>query len=91
MTRWRTAGIALLIFGTVTTAWPGFAAAEERGACGYYINSNGHRVPRPCGDNRSEGPPRGATAICRDHTYSYSEHPHASGTCSHHGGVARYL
>jgi len=34
-------------------------------------------------------PPPGATALCRDGTYSYSQH--RSGTCSHHGGVARWL
>jgi Protein of unknown function (DUF3761) len=33
--------------------------------------------------------PPGATAVCRDGTYSYSLHH--SGTCSHHGGVARWL
>jgi len=35
------------------------------------------------------GPPPGATALCRDGTYSFSQ-TH-SGTCSHHGGVARWL
>jgi Protein of unknown function (DUF3761) len=34
-------------------------------------------------------PPPGATALCRDGTYSFSQ-TH-SGTCSHHGGVARWL
>ena len=34
-------------------------------------------------------PPPGATAQCRDGTYSYSQHH--SGTCSHHGGVAVWL
>jgi hypothetical protein len=34
-------------------------------------------------------PPPGATAQCRDGTYSYSQH-HA-GTCSYHGGVAVWL
>jgi hypothetical protein len=33
--------------------------------------------------------PPGATALCRDGTYSYSKH--RSGTCSHHGGVAKWL
>ncbi len=33
--------------------------------------------------------PPGATARCRDGTYSYSKH--RSGTCSHHGGVAEWL
>jgi len=90
MTRWRMTGIALLTIGGMVTAWPAIAAAVE-GACGYYTNSNGHPVPRPCDDDRSERPPQGATAICRDHTDSFSEHPHAGGTCSHYGGVARTL
>ena len=34
-------------------------------------------------------PPPGATAKCRDGTYSFSQHH--SGTCSHHGGVAVWL
>jgi hypothetical protein len=34
-------------------------------------------------------PPPGATAQCRDGTYSYSQHH--SGTCSYHGGVAVWL
>lgn len=32
--------------------------------------------------------PYGATALCADGTYSYSQH--RSGTCSHHGGVAQW-
>ncbi|MFL5964504.1 MAG: DUF3761 domain-containing protein [Gaiellaceae bacterium] len=52
----------------------------------YYRNSYGHCVLRP-----TSNPPdaAGATALCVDGTYSYSEH--ASGTCSHHGGVARWI
>jgi hypothetical protein len=34
-------------------------------------------------------PPPGATALCRDGTYSFSQ-TH-SGTCSHHGGVSQWL
>ena len=37
----------------------------------------------------ASAPPPGATARCRDGTYSYSRH--RSGTCSHHGGVAVWL
>jgi len=37
----------------------------------------------------ASAPPPGATALCRDGTYSFSR-TH-SGTCSHHGGVARWL
>ena len=36
-----------------------------------------------------DGAPPGATARCRDGTYSYSQHH--QGTCSHHGGVAVWL
>lgn len=33
--------------------------------------------------------PAGASAVCRDGTYSYSQN--RRGTCSHHGGVAQWL
>lgn len=33
--------------------------------------------------------PQGATALCRDGTYSYSQN--RRGTCSHHGGVQQWL
>jgi hypothetical protein len=60
-------------------------AGPTSGSCpsDYYRNSSGHCVHRPSSD------PAGATALCVDGTYSYSEH--ASGTCSHHGGVARWI
>jgi hypothetical protein len=35
------------------------------------------------------GVPAGATAQCRDGTYSYSAN--RRGTCSHHGGVLRWI
>jgi hypothetical protein len=65
------------------------APVEARdNSCGAdsYINSRGHCVPRP---RRSPSQPSGATAQCRDGTYSFSES--RRGTCSHHGGVARWL
>ena len=37
----------------------------------------------------ADSAPPGATAKCRDGSYSYSQHH--SGTCSHHGGVAFWL
>jgi hypothetical protein len=58
-------------------------ASGPQCAPNYYKNVNGVCVHRPSRD------PRGATAKCRDGTYSYSRH--ASGTCSHHGGVARWI
>jgi Protein of unknown function (DUF3761) len=53
----------------------------------YYTNSNGDRVHSPA--YSPSAVPGGATAVCRDGTYSFSQH--RSGTCSHHGGVAKWL
>ena len=53
---------------------------------GYYRNVNGHRVHRPVRANLA---PDGATARCYDGSWSFSENHR--GTCSHHGGVARWL
>ncbi len=50
---------------------------------GYYKNGYGHCVHSPSNS------PIGATAQCRDGTYSYSQS--ASGTCSHHGGVRTWI
>jgi len=54
----------------------------------HYTNSVGNRVHSPAytSDNK---PPAGATAQCRDGKYSFSES--RRGTCSHHGGVRRWL
>jgi hypothetical protein len=59
------------------------------GSCpsGWYRNVDGNCIPGPSNDPGLL--PGGPTAICRDGTYSYSQHH--SGTCSHHGGVARWL
>jgi len=51
---------------------------------GSYKNSQGNTVCRPSANNAG-----GATAICRDGTYSYSQN--RRGTCSGHGGVAQWL
>jgi resuscitation-promoting factor RpfB len=53
---------------------------------GTYVNSKGQTVPRP--ENCSTAP-KGATAKCRDGSYSFSQS--RRGTCSHHGGVAKWL
>ena len=60
-------------------------ATRDSLACsrGYYKNAYGRCVHSPSNN------PTGATARCRDGTYSYSQH--ASGTCSHHGGVATWI
>ena len=52
----------------------------------YYPNVNGNSVHSPA---QSPQVPAGATARCRDGSYSFSLH--RSGTCSHHGGVSSWL
>lgn len=53
-----------------------------------YRNSQGQLIPFPrkTPDNQ---PPPGASAQCRDGSYSFSAT--RRGTCSHHSGVARWL
>jgi hypothetical protein len=55
---------------------------------GHYTNRDGNAVHSPA-RSRSGAVPQGATARCRDGTYSFSQH--RSGTCSGHGGVASWL
>lgn len=51
-----------------------------------YIDSEGHHVDSP---TYAPSAPPGASAQCRDGTYSFSHS--RRGTCSHHGGVAQWL
>jgi hypothetical protein len=66
------------------------SAAHHHGtsACGIdsYVNVSGHCVHRPM---QSSTVPAGASARCRDGSYSFSEH--RRGTCSYHGGVAQWM
>jgi hypothetical protein len=52
-----------------------------------YINRDGQSVHSPA-HSRSDTVPDGATARCRDGTWSFSRHH--SGTCSRHGGIAAW-
>lgn len=52
----------------------------------YYTNTYGNRVQSP---THYKLRPAGATALCRDGTYSFSQN--RRGTCSHHGGVAKWF
>jgi uncharacterized protein YgiM (DUF1202 family) len=52
----------------------------------HYTNSAGERVQSP---TYYSSVPEGATALCCDGTYSFSQSQR--GTCSHHGGVAKWL
>jgi len=66
------------------------APATSPGPCAadYYRNSDGVCVHRPV-KTQDSAVPQGATAQCRDGSYSFSQHHR--GTCSHHGGVAKWL
>ncbi len=68
----------------LTRETPAPVAQTGRG----YVNSQGQWVPSPTRTPDNQ-PPAGATAQCRDGTYSFSQS--RRGTCSHHGGVARWL
>jgi hypothetical protein len=89
--RFRTrllAALAALIIASVGALGtkPAVAqAAPSAMGCkaGYYKNVDGKCVHRP---THAATHPAGASAKCRDGTYSFSMH--RSGTCSHHGGVA---
>lgn len=52
----------------------------------HYTNSYGNTVQSPTRYNKA---PAAATALCRDGSYSFSQS--RRGTCSHHGGVAKWL
>jgi hypothetical protein len=51
-----------------------------------YTNVDGNQVHVPV---QAPSAPAGATAHCRDGSWSFSQH--RSGTCSGHGGVAQWL
>jgi hypothetical protein len=54
----------------------------------HYTNVDGQTIHSPA--RSTDGAvPAGATAQCADGTYSFSAH--RQGTCSHHGGVAKWL
>jgi hypothetical protein len=55
---------------------------------GHYKNKDGRDVHSPS-KSKSGKAPQGASAQCRDGSYSFSKHH--SGTCSRHGGVAGWL
>jgi len=80
----------LILSGPASLALVPVPAAYARPpmTCGTdsYVNSRGICVHRPV---RAPGPPAGATAKCRDGTYSFSRS--RRGTCSWHGGVALWL
>src|SRR5215831_17594936 len=66
------------------------APAATTGSCApdYYRNARGVCVHRPV-KTQGSAAPAGATAQCRDGSYSFSQS--RRGTCSRHGGVRKWL
>ena len=67
-------------------AVPAYARSYQECGVASYVNSRGHCVRRPV---HAYSAPAGASAKCRDDTYSFSES--RRGTCPGHGGVASWL
>ena len=93
--------IALAVFlgiATATAALPSFAKSARQYSSspdegllvehGHYVNKQGRDVHSPA-HTKDGTAPNGATAKCRDGSYSFSESHR--GTCSRHGGVADWL
>jgi hypothetical protein len=88
--------LALQLLATLTQAQSSSGARQHKQTVqqtkpnctdnGTYVNSKGQTVKRP---ETCSAAPAGATAQCRDGTYSFSRS--RRGTCSHHGGVAKWL
>jgi len=70
-----------------TTAVKSEVSSQTLSNDNYYTNVNGNQVHSPA--YSSGGIPSGASAQCRDGTYSFSQN--RRGTCSGHGGVASWL
>lgn len=81
---WMEVHPAWIINGRGTSAYTAAAAAAsvQAGVCGNGDSDCAAEAPPP---QSMAGWPKGATAKCRDGTFSYSQHH--SGTCSRHGGV----
>src|SRR4051812_44399299 len=89
----RTSLFALMVAaGSIGLHAPALYAKQATSAtcvnAGSYTNVNGKAVLRP---EQCKGPsvPAGASAQCRDGSFSFSQNHR--GTCSGHGGVARWL
>jgi hypothetical protein len=85
--------LLLLLAGLASGLAPACAYAREPDEAqlrehGHYVNQSGQSVHAPA-HSRNGQAPSGATARCRDGSYSFSKH--RSGTCSGHHGVADWL
>jgi hypothetical protein len=92
ISRRRAASILLAVFLALNSAASfayAYSAPDESDLDNHqtYRNRHGETVHSPA-HTRSGKAPTGATAQCRDGTWSFSRH--RSGTCSRHGGVATW-
>ncbi|WP_197340692.1 DUF3761 domain-containing protein [Ralstonia solanacearum] len=88
----------VLGIATATAALPSFAKSPRQHSSspdegqlvehGHYVNKQGHDIHSPAHTKDGKAP-NGATAKCRDRSYSFSES--RRGTCSRHGCVADWL
>jgi hypothetical protein len=94
---WSALGFVLLIGSPCTaktaatvTCTDGTTAKAGRGACSHHggIAKGGTSSSAPAAASANTGDAAGASAKCKDGTYSHSTH---NGACSHHGGVAEWL
>jgi hypothetical protein len=90
-------GDAIVVADADARGWTAAYATSGRRIGYVYLPTTRLRPSPPASGDGDERPsrhrqrsqPSGASAICRDGTYSYSAH--RRGTCSHHGGVAQWL
>lgn len=78
--------LALAFLLSVPPVFPSATSSPDHIPIG--IDSTKKKTKKPKATPKREHP-AGASAICRDGTYSYSRS--RRGTCSHHGGVAQWL
>jgi Protein of unknown function (DUF3761) len=82
---------ATLIAAAIAMTAIGSASPANAQSCpsGYYRAASGDCVHRPiCGVTTQ---PSGATALCNDGCWSFSENADEDETCSRHGGTQKVL
>ncbi|TAM74745.1 MAG: DUF3761 domain-containing protein [Candidimonas sp.] len=81
--------LSLTTWAKSTPKQAGYQAPQESSLIehGHYTNKNGEVVHSPA-HTKNGSKPSGATAQCRDGTYSFSRSHR--GTCSGHHGVAQW-
>lgn len=87
--RWFVVALALIAVIAPTTSdarKTRYSQSHITGGSDCYVAKSGNCVRRPA---RAPSAPSGASAKCRDGSWSFSES--RRGTCSRHGGVARWL